>query len=149
MAFHPLCRFDICALSEEIRIYFGAKWLHSIGALAGMAIIQTIGHLSVFNGEIYRAIEKPELEGKVWLLGIFVYTPVYYFLAQTSIHEFIFWKNSSCFCIFFGAFIFIKPYYKYQIYTYIFISQIQIIFAMILLMSYNNFYFNKYWYFRI
>lgn len=79
-----------CLLSNEIvQLFLGEKWVGTIKPLEAVAIIQAVGYLSGFNGEIYRVLGRPDLEGRVWLLGIFLYTPTYYFLSQISIDAFL------------------------------------------------------------
>lgn len=65
------------------------QWEGAESIIAWMAIIQMLGHLSAFNGEVYRATNRPDLEGKVWLVGVLFYTPAYYMLAKTSMDAFL------------------------------------------------------------
>jgi O-antigen/teichoic acid export membrane protein len=76
--------------SEDIVLQFlGDKWSGAAIILACMAIVQAVGYFSAFNGEIYRAFGRPELETRIWLIGVFIYTPAYYYYAQISIDAFL------------------------------------------------------------
>ena len=84
----PLALF-IFVFSQNIEsALFGEKWIGLGTVMAYLSLRQGFAWITSLNGEIYRAMGKPQLETIVLLVSLLVYVPVYIITAQSDLVAF-------------------------------------------------------------
>lgn len=131
----------IFGLSESIaKNILGPGWSHTSLIISMMIIVQSVGHLSALNGEVYRAEGRPSLESLIWLLGVLFYTPVYYYTANTSLDAFLYGRVVLVIIFYFFHLAIISRILKYNPEKILF-NQLLII-TSLALMGFASIYFN-------
>ncbi len=108
--------FGLTVISEPlIHTVLGPKWLEATPVVALMAIVQAISWLWGANADAYRAIGKPDIEAKIWALGILYYLPVYLLVAPHGLEPFLWSRLALIFVAFPIHLYFLRKQFSIQV----------------------------------
>lgn len=94
--------FLIYATGEDLAlIVFGEKWIGVGFVLSVMALMHGFSAVVGANGEVYRAIGKPQYESAVGLISLAIYLAGYYISIQNGLHVFVWTRLGLAICAMF------------------------------------------------
>ena len=84
----PLSLFVFIFSKNIESVLFGEKWIGLEFIIAYLSLRQGFAWVTALNGEVYRAMSKPQLESIVLLVSLFAYVPVYIATVQIDLIAF-------------------------------------------------------------
>ena len=110
IVFLPISFFLFLRADYITDAIWGDKWVGLNTVLALMSISHGLSHLLIANGEVYRALGKPEFETYPMIIGLFAFSPVYLISIKGGLEEFVLAR--VCVVLLFGYFVHAVLAYK-------------------------------------